>query len=195
MDLSSAASPDPGEVTRLLRLTGGKATDQEVASRLFSLVYRELRRLASSSLRRPGQTIQATDLVHEAYLRLVDQRDVSWQNRAHFYGIAATLMRRILIDRARRRGAQRRAGDHKRVAFDEALICSDDRSEELLLLDLALSKLASFDPRQSRIVEMRFFARMTTREIAEVLGLGERTVEREWQIAQAWLRREITGEP
>jgi RNA polymerase sigma factor (TIGR02999 family) len=175
-------------------MTGGKATEEEVASRLLPLVYRELRRLAGSCLRRPGQTLQATDLVHEAYLKLVDQHEVNWQNRAHFYGIAATLMRRILIDRARRRAAQRRAGDQERVAFDEALICSDDRSEALVLLDRALVKLAGFDPRQSRIVEMRFFGGMSAREIAEVLGIGERTVEREWKMAQAWLRREITGE-
>ena len=179
----------------MLQQTGGKATDEEVVARLVPLVYRELRRLANSCLRRPGETMQATELVHEAYLKLVDQQQVRWQNRAHFYGIAATLMRRILIDRARKRAALRRGGEGKRVAFDEALVCSDDRPEALVLLDRALVKLAGFDPRQSRIVELRFFGGMTAREIAEVLGIGERTVEREWKVAQAWLRREITAEP
>lgn len=192
MDPSTSDPAQPGEITRLLKDVGGKATEEEVASRLLPLVYRELRRLASSYMRRPNPTMDVTELVHEAYLKLVDQRDVTWQNRAHFYGIAARLMRRIVIDRARKRSALRRGGNERKVSLDEALVCSDERSEALVLLDRALSKLATFDPRQSKIVELRFFGGMTAQEIAEVLGIGERTVDRDWKMAQAWLKREIT---
>ena len=191
---SSTNSTAPGDVTRLLKRIGEEGNNTEVSGQLLELVYRELRRMAYGQLRRRDQTIQVTELVHEAYLKLIDQREVDWQNRAHFFGIAATLMRRTVIDRARRRAAFKRGGHERMVALDEALVCTDERAEALVLLDQALSKLAEFDPQQSRIVELRFFGGMTGREIAAILQIGERTVDREWKLAQAWLRREITGE-
>jgi RNA polymerase sigma factor (TIGR02999 family) len=158
------------------------------------LVYGELRRLAASYLRRerPDHTLQPTALVNEAYLRLVDQRSVSWANRAHFFGIAAQLMRRILVDHARRRQAAKRAAVYRVTAT--AGSPSGDRAPELLALDGALSDLEKLDARQARIVELRFFAGLTVEETAEVTGVSPATVKREWRTARAWLRREIGRE-
>lgn len=188
-----AALPEPREVTALLRDWSGG--DRQALERLMPLVYGELRRLAASYLRRerPDHTLQPTALVNEAYLRLVDQRSVSWANRAHFFGIAAQLMRRILVDHARRRQAAKRAAAY-RVTATPAVSPSGDRAPELLALDGALSDLEKLDARQARIVELRFFAGLTVEETAEVTGVSPATVKREWRTARAWLRREIGRE-
>ena len=156
------------------------------------LIYGELRRLAGSYLRseRSDHTLQPTALVHETYLRLVDQRSVSWTNRAHFFGIAAQLMRRILVDHARKRHAAKRSAAC-RVTSVPTVSISSDRDPELLALDTALSSLAKLDARQAKIVELRFFAGLTVEETAEVEGISAATVKREWRTARAWLRREI----
>ena len=180
------------EVTALLRDWSGG--DRDALERLMPLVYQELRRLAASYLRveRPDHTLQPTALVHEAYLRLVDQRGVSWQNRAHFFGIAAQMMRRILVDHARRQQAAKRDATALRVQAmsaegEEASV----RDPELLALDQALCGLESLDARQARIVELRFFGGLTVEETAEVAGVSSATVKREWRTARAWLAREI----
>ena len=186
-----AALPEPREVTALLRDWSGG--DRQALERLMPLVYGELRRLAASYLRaeRPDHTLQPTALVHEAYLRLVDQRSVSWANRAHFFGIAAQLMRRILVDHARKRQAAKRARRLPRHRRSRRSRRPDDRAPELLALDGALSDLEKLDPRQARIVELRFFAGLTVEETAEVTGVSPATVKREWRTARAWLRREM----
>ncbi len=183
----------PGEVTQLLaKLSTG---DSEVSTRLITLVYSELRAMAGRCMRRerPSHTLQATVLVHEAYLRLAGQDRIQWQNRAHFFGIAARVMRRILLDYAREHRAAKRGGAATRIAFDEALLVSDDHLEGILILDESLQKLAALDPEQSRLVELRFFAGMNVEEIAEVMGISTATVKREWSHAKAWLRREMDG--
>jgi RNA polymerase sigma factor (TIGR02999 family) len=185
-----AALPEPREVTALLR--DWSRGDRQALERLMPLVHGELRRLAASYLRaeRPDHTLQPTALVHEAYLRLVDQRSVSWANRAHFFGIAAQLMRRILVDHARKRQAAKRAAVY-RVTGTSAGSPSADRAPEILALDGALSDLEKLDARQARIVELRFFAGLTVEETAEVTGVSPATVKREWRTARAWLRREM----
>jgi RNA polymerase sigma factor (TIGR02999 family) len=159
------------------------------------LVYDELRHLARDYLRREraGHTLQPTGLVHEAYLRLVDQTSATWQNRAHFFSVAARVMRRVLVDYAREHRAQKRGGHLEKVEFDEALAPSIDKSLDLVALDEALQELTALDPRQSQIVELRFFGGMTVEEIAELLDVSPRTVKREWRLAKAWLRREVTA--
>jgi RNA polymerase sigma factor (TIGR02999 family) len=160
----------------------------------MALVYRDLRRIAGRFMQgeRRGHTLQATALANEAYLRLVNQREANWHNRAHFFGVAAGLMRRILVDHARRVHA-RVIGGH-RVDLDETMVISEARSAELLALDEALTRLAALDPRQSRVVEMRFFAGLGEEEVAEALGVNVRTVKRDWQFAKAWLYGEMSGE-
>lgn len=167
--------------------------DAEAASRLVPLVYRELRRLAASYMRRerPDHTLQPTALVHEAYLKLVEQRAVNWQNRAHFFGVAAQLMRRILIDHARGHLRQKRGGEIQKVSLDEALAFSDQQAEEVLALDESLQRLARLDPRQARVVEMRFFAGLNVEEVAEVLQLSPKTIKRDWSVAKAWLYADL----
>ena len=182
--------PPDLEVTALLqRWSRG---DQEALEQLIPLVYEKLRQLASSRLRaeRAGHTLQPTALVNEAYLRLVGQKKVAWQNRSHFYGIAAQMMRRILVDHARRRGAAKREGG---VQFVVTIVeeGAPDRDIELLELDRALSDLGRLDPRQARIVELRFFGGLSVEETAEVAGVSTATVKREWRTARAFLRREI----
>lgn len=168
--------------------------DEASLERLTPLVYDELRRLASRHLARErGESLQATALVHEAYLRLIDQRAVNWQNRAHFFAIAARLMRRILIDHARRRVAERRGGGAVHVTLDEAGEVSIARSAELLALDEALDELAAVDTRKSQVIELRFFGGLSVQETAEALGVSDVTVMRDWSIARAWLHRSITG--
>jgi len=159
--------------------------------RLLPAVYGELKRLAASYLRseRPDHTLQPTALVHEAYLRLQGQRSVMWSNRAHFYGIAARIMRRILVDHARRRGAAKRDGAVLRLTLVDAGV--DDRAPELVALDSALTTLEELDPQQARIVELRFFGGLTVEETADAAGISTATVKREWRTARAWLRREI----
>lgn len=167
--------------------------DQNAPDRLMPLVYNELRRLARQYLQRERRdhTLQATGLVHEAYLRLVDQSRMSWQNRAHFFAVAAQVMRHILVDYARSHRAEKRGGVREKLEFDEALAPSGERTVDLIALDDALKDLVTFDPRQSRIVEMRFFGGLTNEEIGDVLEISPRTIKREWRLAKAWLRREI----
>lgn len=184
--------PTPGEVTQILHeLQKGDPTAEE---RLIPHVYSELRRLASHYMRRerPDHTLQATALVHEAYLKLIDQHDVNWQGRAHFLGIAAQLMRRILVDHARSHHAVKRGGEQHRIPLDDVIVFSEGKSAELIALDEALSRLAAIDARQSRIVELRFFAGLSVEETAEVLNISPKTVKRDWSVARAWLHREIS---
>jgi RNA polymerase sigma factor (TIGR02999 family) len=177
----------------LLEVSGG---DRSAVDELLPLVYRELKRLAGAQLRneRPGHTLQPTALVHEAYIKLVDQRDVSWQNRAHFMGVAAQVMRRILMDYARTRNREKRGSGVRPVALDEALVVSEDRSSELVEIDEALTRLEQMDPRQAKVVELRFFGGLSVEETAEVMGISTPTVKREWAMAKAWLRRELTAD-
>jgi len=167
--------------------------DREAADRLMPLIYDELRQLARSYLQRErsGHTLQATGLVHEAYLRLVDQTSVTWQNRAHFFRVAAQVMRRILVDHARRFRASKRGGEWEKVEFDEALAPAPSRSVDLIALDDALQDLAQLKPEHSQIVELRFFGGLSFEEVGEVLDISSRTAEREWRMARAWLRRAV----
>jgi RNA polymerase sigma-70 factor, ECF subfamily len=181
----------PGEVTNLLiQLKNG---NRDAEPRLVPLVYAELRRLAGHYMRgeRPGHTLQATALVHEAYLRLVGQKEISWQNRAHFFGVAANLMRRILVDHARAKQAKKRGGSGQKLSLDEAVLVKPEAPEQFLALDEALERLAKRDPRQSRIVELRFFGGLSEEETAEVLGISTRTVKRDWSVARAWLYQQL----
>ncbi len=167
--------------------------NREAALDLMPLVYDELRQIARGYLQRErgDHTLQATGLVHEAYLRLVDQTATSWKNRAHFFGVAAKVMRRILVDHARRARAGKRGGDWDKLELNEGLLAAPARSVDLVALDEALEGLARLDPRQSQVVELRFFGGLTTEEAGEVLDVSPRTVKREWRIAKAWLRREL----
>lgn len=184
----------PGEVTRLLgKLAEG---DSEASARLIALVYGELRAIAGRCMRRerPEHTLQATVLVHEAYMRLAGQDGIQWQSRAHFFGIAARVMRRVLLDYAREHRAKKRSGG-ARVTFEDGLVVSQDHLEDVLILDECMQKLAAVDPRQSQLVELRFFAGLTVEETAEVMSISTATVKREWSHAKAWLIREMkTGE-
>ncbi len=180
------------EVTQLLvEWSNG---DQAALDRLMPLVHEELRRLAHQHMRRerPGHTLQTTALLNEAYLRLVGQKSVHWQNRAHFFAIAAQMMRRILVDYARKRGYAKRGGGVRQVSLDEAADLAQDRAAGLLLLDSALTSLGSVDPQQGRIVELRYFGGLTVEETAEALGLSVDKVKREWTTAKAWLYREMS---
>lgn len=185
------ATPTPGEVTRILQAWG--RGDQQAVDRLMPLVYGELRRLAQHYLRRerPDHTLQPTALVHEAYLRLVDQRGVSWQNRAHFFGVAAQAMRRILVDYARRHRAGKRGGGSLKISLADVAVAAKEGSEDLATLDDALNRLAAMDPRQGQIVELRLFGGLTVDETADLLRISAATVKREWTTAKAWLSREI----
>jgi RNA polymerase sigma factor (TIGR02999 family) len=189
--------PDPSrDVTQLLAKV--REGDQSALDALLPLLYDELRRIAVRHLKRErrGHTLQPTALVHEAYLRLVQQREPAWQSRAHFLNAAAQVMRRILVDYARARQTDKRAGVQAQVALEDALMTPDRRDLDLVALDDALLALAARDPRQSRIVELRYFGGLTTEEIAEVLGVSVATVAREWAVARLWLCREIQrGEP
>ena len=157
------------------------------------LVYHELRRIAENQLRneREDHTLQATALVHEAYLRLIEQRDVNWNNRLHFFSIAAEMMRRILVNYAVQRNAQKRGDGATKIALDEAVSFEDKRDFDLVALDEALKNLAEFDEKQARIVELRFFGGLTIEETAEVLEISDSTVKREWRMAKAWLKSQL----
>jgi len=171
-------------------LTAWSQGDEAALAQLTPLVYDELHRLARRYMRRenPGNTLQTSALVNEAYLRLVDQKNVRWQNRSHFFGIAAQLMRRILVDHARSHARQKRGGHAQRLSLDASAILTKERVVDLVTIDEVLSKLAEFDPQKSRIVEMKFFGGLTDNEVAECLNVSSRTVEREWRKAKAWLR-------
>jgi RNA polymerase sigma factor (TIGR02999 family) len=181
------------QITQLLeRWSNGEA---EVLDDLMPLVYLELRRQASSYLRRerPNHTLQPTALINEAYLKLIDQRDVKWQNRAHFFAIAAQAMRRILVDYARERNREKRGGAAENLPLDEALtIVSQEKNVDLVALDEALNDLATFDERQAKVVELRYFSGLSIDETAEVLNVSNVTVRRDWNMAKAWLHQEIT---
>jgi RNA polymerase sigma-70 factor (ECF subfamily) len=182
----------PEGITQLLiRWSGG---DQAALDKLMPLVYSELRRLANNYLRRErqGHTLQPTALVNEAYLRLIDQRTANWQNRAQFYGIAAQLMRRILVDHARQHKAAKRGGsDQQRLSITSADGLAAKPDLDVLALHEALEELAALDPQQGRIVELKFFGGLSIEETAEVMHLGHATVERDWKMARAWLRRKL----
>jgi RNA polymerase sigma factor (TIGR02999 family) len=183
----------PQGVTELL--VAWSNGDKNAGDQLMTIVYEELHRLAHHYMRResPSHTLQTSALVNEAFVRLVDQRNVQWQNRAHFFGIAAHMMRRILVDYARQRRNAKRGGGVRTIALDEALIISEERSTEVIDLDEALVKLVELDPRKSRIVELRFFGGLSIDETAEVLAVSPGTVMRDWTLAKAWLRREMTN--
>jgi RNA polymerase sigma factor (TIGR02999 family) len=169
--------------------------DRAALDRLVPAVYGELRRMAARYLRkeRPQHTLQPTALVHEAFVKLVDQRDVRWQNRAHFFGVAAQLMRRILVDHARERDAEKRGGGAACVPLSDSLAIAPSDHIDILAVDDALNRLGEIDPDQVRIVELRFFGGLTVEETAEVLGWSPGSVKREWRVAKAWLQREISG--
>jgi RNA polymerase sigma-70 factor (ECF subfamily) len=187
-------APTTQQVTKLLQAWGqGKdaALDQ-----LLPVVHHELRRLARRYMfgERPGHTLQTTALINEAYLRLVNSRQVNWQNRAHFFAISAQLMRRILVDSARARGDQKRGGGIPKVTLDEALIGPQEKGQDLVALDDALKVLSGVDPRKSRVVELRFFGGLSVEETAEVLKVHPNTVLRDWRLAKMWLKREMSQE-
>src|SRR6185503_3465608 len=169
--------------------------DKEALHQLLPLVEKELHRLAAGYMRRekPGHILQTTALVNEAYCKLINQKNVHWQNRAHFFGIAAQLMRRILIDQARSKKRAKRGGSDIRVSFNEANILGQAKDLDIVALDEALERLAAIDEQQSRIVELRFFSGLTVEETAEVLSISPATVKRDWSMAKAWLHREISG--
>ena len=182
----------PLNVTQLL--VNWNNGDPSALNQLLPLVNDELRRLARNYLRResPGHTLQPTALVNEAYLRLIDQRQVQWQNRAHFFGIAAQLMRRILVDHARRHAYAKRGGGAIQVSFDEGLAVTEAKAAELLAVHEALEQLTKLDARKGHIVELRFFGGLSLEEVAEVLSISSPTVQREWRAAKAWLHRILT---
>jgi RNA polymerase sigma factor (TIGR02999 family) len=181
----------PEEVTQLLR--SWSDGDDKALERLVPLVYSELHRLANGYMRgeREGHTLQTTALINEAFLRLIQWKEVSWQNRAHFFGVSAGMMRRILVSVARAHRSGKRGGEASRVTFDEALIPGGPGSD-VVAVDDALKSLEALDARKARIVELRFFGGLTTEETAEVMKTSARTVEREWSLAQAWLLRELS---
>ena len=183
----------PNEVTIYLREY--QNGNRDALDKLFPLVYDELRRLAANRLRgeRADHTLQATALVHEAYMRLVEQHSADWQNRAHFFGLAAEMMRRILVNHAVKNNADKRFGNQTRLALDEMVDFTQGQDVNLILLDEALTKLAAFDPKQAKIVELKFFAGLTNEEIAEVIGVSDSTIKREWRIAKAWLHEQLKG--
>jgi RNA polymerase sigma-70 factor, ECF subfamily len=182
--------PSPGEVTRLLKAMHDG--DSEAAQNLLPLVYAELHRIAAAYMRRErtGHTLQATALINEAYLRLVGE-DIEWTNRAHFIGLAAHVMRRVLVDYARQHNAERRAGGLKRVELEDNLAISPERLDEVLFLDEALAKLQTNNPRQARVVELRYFGGLSVEQIAEILNVAPRSVKRDWALARIFLFGEL----
>lgn len=187
---------DDGRASTTDMLLRASTGDEGAVAEIFPIVYDELRRLARSYLGReaPGRTLGTTELVHEAYLRLIDSSRVEWSGRAHFIGIAASAMRRILVDRARARHSLKRGGSLRPIALDAVDLSTDDQADLLLSLDDALQRLRSHDERQARVVECRFFGGLTTEETAEVLGIAVRTAKRDWVKAKSWLYRELYGD-
>jgi len=185
------AMPSKSDVTQWLAAC--KGVDTETLENLLPLVYDELHRQAvrAFSRERAGHTLQPTALVNEVYLRLADQDEMKWQNRAQFFGIAAQMMRRILVSHARSRNAAKRGGGEHCITLDEGLVLAPQRDVNLLAIDEALTKLEAIDPDKSRMVELRFFSGLSVEESAEVMGVSPRTIDRQWQIAKAWLHREI----
>ena len=187
----AAGAPDRSEVTRWL--IGGSAGDAHALEALLPMVYDELHRQAVRFFyrERAGHTLQPTALVNEVYLRLINQHEVNWRNRAQFFGIAAEMMRRILVSHARGRQAQKRGGATPHITLDEGVAAAPQRDLNLLALDEALTRLEQLDPEKSRMVELRFFTGLSVEETAEVMGVSPRTIDRQWQTAKAWLYREI----
>lgn len=187
-------TPSAKSITQLL--VEWRDGDETAVNRLIPLVYEELRRLAHLYMRRerPGHSLQTTDLLNEAYLRLVDHRGMRWQNRAHFYAVAAQAMRRILVDHARSRGYLKRGGGKPHVALDEVADLAQEKAAEIIMLNDALTELAALDQRKSKIVELRYFGGMSVEETAEVLGISPITVMRDWNTAKGWLLRALSPE-
>jgi RNA polymerase sigma factor (TIGR02999 family) len=187
-------TPSPGAVTELLRAWSDG--DDGALARLTPLVETELRRLARGYMgrERRGHTLQPTALVNEVFLRLTDARQIRWQDRAHFLGISARLMRRVLVDHARARGFRKRGGGAQRVTLDEGLVASPEPALDLVALDRALEALAAVDVRKSRVIELRFFGGLSVEETAEVLHVSSQTIKRDWRLAKLWLLRELDGE-
>jgi len=183
---------DRGEVTDLLLEL--KRGNRKAESQLIPLVYSELHRIASIQLRKevPHHSLQPTALVNEAYIRLTANRQLDWQNRSHFFAVSATIMRRILVDHARKADAQKRGDRWDAVSLNDAVLPAPDRAPEILALDEALTRLAKLDQRQSKVVELRFFAGMSDEETANALGVSSRTIKRDWRIAKAWLFKELS---
>jgi RNA polymerase sigma factor (TIGR02999 family) len=193
MSTPSPNETQPTEVTRLLAAYNDG--DRDALEQLLPLVYNELRKLAGSYLRREraDHTLEPTALVHEAYLRLVNQ-EIAWQNRAHFFGVAAQMMRRILVDHARRHQTDKRGSGGAKLALDEAINLSDERAADLIALDDALTALAELDPQKCRMVELRYFAGLSVEETAQALGISVATFVRQWKTTKAWLYHQITKE-
>lgn len=191
MGVSNKVDSERGNVTALLlELAQG---NQAAAEKLVPLIYGELKRIARAHMRgeRPDHTLQTTALVHEAYLKLIRQRKGNWQCRSHFFGIAAQIMRRIMLDHARGHLRQKRGGSRQTICLEETLAFSADQSEELVRLHEALERLSSIDPRQGKIVELRFFGGLSVQETSEVVGVSPKTVKRDWAVAKAWLHGEL----
>jgi RNA polymerase sigma factor (TIGR02999 family) len=190
--VNDSMTPPPNDVTQLLVAWGNG--DQAARDELMPLVYAELHRLAHRHIKkeRPGHTLQTSALVNEAFVRLVDQRDVHWQSRAHFFGIAAQMMRRILVDYARKRRFAKRGGDQLQVSLNEELVAANQRSADVVFLDDALTQLADIDERKSKVVELKFFGGLSIEETAEALDVSPGTVMRDWTLAKAWLRRAMS---
>jgi RNA polymerase sigma-70 factor (ECF subfamily) len=188
-------TPEPQRLTQLL--VAWSDGDQRALDELFPLVYDELRQMARRQMRRerPGHTLRTTALVNDAYLRLVDQREVRWQNRAHFFAIAAQMMRRILVDHARAKRYEKRGGGAAHVPLEEAAVLAQGREAEIIALDEALVALGEIDPRRARVVELRYFGGLSNEEIAEVLKVSPNTVTRDWNMARAWLYQELSNVP
>jgi RNA polymerase sigma factor (TIGR02999 family) len=185
--------PQQHEITQLL--AEWSDGNQSALDELYPLVYEELHRLARRymSRERKGHTLQTTALINEAYVRLVDQRNVHWANRSHFFAISAQIMRRILIDHARRHAYAKRGGGAQQVSLEEVAIVANEKSAEILRLDEALTTLAKMDPRRCHVVELRYFGGLSNEEIAGVLNVSENTVTRDWNLARAWLHQQLTG--
>ena len=184
--------PSSPNVTELLR--NWSDGDKQAQEKLFQIVYDELHRQAARYLRNenPGLSLQTTDLIHEAYLRLINQQHVEWQNRLHFFAVAAKVMRHILVDHVRGRQAAKRGGTDIRLPLEDAMMVLSGQDLDFVALDEALNRLAQIDSQQSQIVELRFFSGLSVEETAEVMSVSERTVKRDWNVAKAWLRRELS---
>jgi RNA polymerase sigma factor (TIGR02999 family) len=193
--MSSEDSPNPSAEEVTILLQAWSKGDKAALDQLTPLIYAELERLARRYMAREqtGHTLETGALLNEAFLRLAHWKTAKWENRSHFYGLAAQIMRRVLVDHARSRSFQKRGGKARPVALDEAVVMSPERSPDLVELDDALKRLADFDPRKSQVVELRFFGGLSNEETAEVLGLSPFTVIRDWNLAKAWLYRELTG--
>jgi RNA polymerase sigma factor (TIGR02999 family) len=186
--------PPPNEITE--RLIAWGAGDRAALDQLLPVVYQELRRMAGNYLRQenPGHTLQPTALVHEAWLRLIDQARVDWRNRAQFFGVAAQMMRRILVDHAKAKHREKRGGDAVKLSLDDVINLSRERAADLIALDDALDELTRVDERKSRVVELRYFGGFTVEEIAQILEVSPETVMRDWKLAKAWLYQQIRQE-